>query len=1305
MAKKLLVLLLSLVMVVSQIFSAGTLITGAESANQWVQDFENYNSAGVEIFANQMSVAELPETVPAREESVGGRAAKSVSSATTTNHLCLFPGDDTAKLLAGKTYTVSYWVYVVQKPGNYNLVLRGLTTNNSGYESGYKVLYNVNPSSEALVTGQWQKRSCDITPDRDSYLSFSNWLDGAAELYIDDLTVREKLSSVTVSFESNGGTPVSAVSGNPGSVFTLPEAPVQEGYKLQGWYTDPSFAMGSLFTGAVFPETDTVLYAKWIPENTWIQDFENYDSGSLTGCGMEIVTLPPSVPVREGGSGNKAAHHSGTGTVFQCLFPNDATAKLEADKTYKLEYWIYIETVPSSFLQLALQSQPMYNAGWTQDGRTTIAAKQIGNHAGSIGTWMKISYEFSGYDGYLIHTDWKNATAASYYIDDVTLTVAAGKTSVRFEPNNGQSMESLSGNAGAPLTMPADPVFTGKIFDGWYTDPTFLESTRFSSSVFPAEDVTLYAKWYNGTTWVQDFEAYPSGDYGTMEVTDLPADVPVRQGASGAKALHYSGSATTFQYIFADHFGAVLEADKGYELEYWVYVKQMPAKMVQIALKSGLPYNTYWTPSGMITVGGNGIYQIAAGAANTGVWLKRTVTIIGHAGYLCFNAFMVESQGEFYIDDVTLRELADVTVSFEANNGETLAAMSGFEGSALALPTPAKEGYSFLGWYTDPALTVPFTAAVFPAADVTLYAKYGLQGVWTQDFEHYTPSGNLTTGDFSVYTAQNANDPKVHGGSKALYRPETGAPTHFAVLFPQTARMESGHYYKLEAWVNVTSASGAGQLRLTFLEDNTDAYSWGEGRRCLDIKSYDANTGEKGVYHKVELIFTSRFDAYAGLYTYGDVEMYIDDVTLTEVPGSTITFDPRGGSAIAPMSGSVGEKLTAFPVTVKDGYNFEGWYVDSALTQKYYSETFGEQDITLYAKWNEKGVWTQDFEGFIPFDGAFAGNMSLYRADRNGDANVHSGKTALYRPLENSSYFSLLFPGALKLEAGECYKITFWTKVIQCQTGSEVRMTFLEDNTDAYSWGAERRYSSLAMFVPSNFDPKKTEWVKHEKIFVCLQDMYLGLYSYGAMEVYLDDFTVTKMPDGVIDANYPDRYSDSLYNEINFCEGKEQLETKSSGKQIIPFALDARGDYVFTATVNGKHSSLALAWDENGTDIMDGTEITSGTKTVRFMTDKSGMVYLVIQNGDGANAFSDVLLAKTKHLHAEKTVVNGFRHMSADQLPELSTLLLDEEGAADDGDTAPDTGSSFPVLPIVLLAGAAVILLMTGKRREEKHNA
>ena len=61
--------------------------------------------------------------------------------------------------------------------------------------------------------------------------------------------------------------------------------------------------------------------------------------------------------------------------------------------------------------------------------------------------------------------------------------------------------------------------------------------------------------------------------------------------------------------------------------------------------------------------------------------------------------------------------------------------------------------------------------------------------------------------------------------------------------------------------------------------------------------------------------------------------------------------------------------------------------------------------------------------------------------------------------------------------------------------------------------------------------------------------------------------------------------------------------------------------------------------------------------------------------------------------------------MSADQLPELSTLLLDEEGAADDGDTAPDTGSSFPVLPIVLPAGAAVILLMTGKRREEKHNA
>lgn len=68
------------------------------------------------------------------------------------------------------------------------------------------------------------------------------------------------------------------------------------------------------------------------------------------------------------------------------------------------------------------------------------------------------------------------------------------------------------------------------------------------------------------------------------------------------------------------------------------------------------------------------------------------------------------------------------TVTIDAGNGsETETIKADKDGTVSNLPTPVKEGYKFEGWYTDEALTIPFTTDTKVTSDLTLYAK------WTED--------------------------------------------------------------------------------------------------------------------------------------------------------------------------------------------------------------------------------------------------------------------------------------------------------------------------------------------------------------------------------------------------------------------------------------------------------------------------------------------------------------------------------------------------------------------------------------------
>ncbi len=79
----------------------------------------------------------------------------------------------------------------------------------------------------------------------------------------------------------------------------------------------------------------------------------------------------------------------------------------------------------------------------------------------------------------------------------------------------------------------------------------------------------------------------------------------------------------------------------------------------------------------------------------------------------------------------------DCTVSFDSAGGSPVASVTVLNGKTLAKPDdPAREGYIFLGWYSDAELKQPFAfGAEAITMDRTLYARWALIGENTNEYK------------------------------------------------------------------------------------------------------------------------------------------------------------------------------------------------------------------------------------------------------------------------------------------------------------------------------------------------------------------------------------------------------------------------------------------------------------------------------------------------------------------------------------------------------------------------------------------
>ena len=484
---------------------------------------------------------------------------------------------------------------------------------------------------------------------------------------------------------------------------------------------------------------------------------------------------------------------------------------------------------------------------------------------------------------------------------------------------------SVTQRYGTALSALPTPTKEGCRFDGWYTDEAC--TTAFTAAAMPGENRILYAKWSAKpyTITFKDGEAVLATigqDYGTEITapenptkegytfagwdTEIPATMPARDMTIQAKwtvnqytITFVTNGGTAIAPITQD-YGTEITAPadptrEGYTFAGWdqTVPGTMPAEDMALSARWTVNRYTITFKDGDKVL--SAVTQDYAAAVNA----PAAPTKDGYA----FAGWDTEIPTTMPARDMTIQAKWTVnqyTITFVTNGGTAIAPITQDYGTALTLPTPAKEGYGFGGWYTDLNCTKQFTANTMPAENTTLYAKWNI-GEYTLTFD--TDGGSAIAPVSQKYgTAVTAPaDPTREGYTFAGWD-QTIPATMPARSMTIKARWTVNQYTITfvtnggTAIASITQDYGTALALPTPTKDGYGFGGWYTDQNCT--KRFTANTMPAG---------------NTTLYAKWNIGEY------------TLTFDTDGGSAVAPISQKYGTAVAAPADPTKEGHTFAGW--------------------------------------------------------------------------------------------------------------------------------------------------------------------------------------------------------------------------------------------------------------------------------------------------------------------------------------------------------------------------------------------
>lgn len=270
------------------------------------------------------------------------------------------------------------------------------------------------------------------------------------------ITAQWRVNSYTITFNTDGGSPIEQITQDYGTVITAPSDPVKEGYTFTGW---------DIAVPATMPAQNMIITAQWSINQytiTFVTPDDATPVAAITGNYGDAVTAPAD-PARPGY----------TFTGWDTGIPSTIPAQnLTITSTWSIHTYHIVYD-----MQGGAPNQPSAYA----DYGTALTLPQSG--------FSKTGYTFTGweYNG-VTYTDSFTIPALPESGADITLVAqwSIGTFTLTFDTAGGNDIPSVTAEFASAINAPADPVRPGYEFTGWIPAVP---------ATMPGENMTVTATW------------------------------------------------------------------------------------------------------------------------------------------------------------------------------------------------------------------------------------------------------------------------------------------------------------------------------------------------------------------------------------------------------------------------------------------------------------------------------------------------------------------------------------------------------------------------------------------------------------------------------------------------------------------------------------------------------------------------------------------------------------------------------------------------------------------------------------------